>query len=117
MNRKGVWINDETQGLNIAVVGATGAVGQQMIKTLEQRDLPIKKIIFLSSARSAGKKLSFKGKEIEVQEAKPESFEGIDIALFSAGGSVSKELAPEAVKRGAIVVDNTSAFRMDEKSP
>lgn len=107
----------ETQGLRIAVVGATGAVGQQMISTLEQRDLPIKKIIFLSSARSAGIKLKFKGEEIEVQEAKPESFEGIDIALFSAGGSVSKELAPEAVKRGAIVVDNTSAFRMDENVP
>lgn len=107
----------ETQGLHIAVVGATGAVGQQMISTLEQRDLPIKKIIFLSSARSAGIKLSFKGEEIEVQEAKPESFEGVDIALFSAGGSVSKELAPEAVKRGAIVVDNTSAFRMDENVP
>ena len=107
----------ETQGLRIAVVGATGAVGQQMISTLEQRDLPIKKIIFLSSARSAGIKLTFKGEEIEVQEAKPESFEGIDIALFSAGGSVSKELAPEAVKRGAIVVDNTSAFRMDENVP
>ncbi|AZV42326.1 aspartate-semialdehyde dehydrogenase [Peribacillus asahii] len=107
----------ETQGLHIAVVGATGAVGQQMISTLEKRNLPIKKIIFLSSARSAGAKLSFKGEEVIVQEAKPESFEGIDIALFSAGGSVSKELAPEAVKRGAIVVDNTSAFRMDENVP
>ncbi|MFJ5622061.1 aspartate-semialdehyde dehydrogenase [Peribacillus loiseleuriae] len=108
---------EETKGLNIAVVGATGAVGQQMIKTLESRELPIKKITFLSSARSAGKKLLFKGKEVEVQEAKPESFEGIDIALFSAGGSISKELAPEAVKRGAIVVDNTSAYRMDEQVP
>ncbi|MFJ8243924.1 aspartate-semialdehyde dehydrogenase [Peribacillus asahii] len=107
----------ETQGLHIAVVGATGAVGQQMISTLEKRNLPIKKITFLSSARSAGAKLSFKGEEVIVQEAKPESFEGIDIALFSAGGSVSKELAPEAVKRGAIVVDNTSAFRMDENVP
>lgn len=107
----------ETQGLNIAVVGATGAVGRQMIATLEKRNLPIKSIIFLSSARSAGTKLSFKGEEVIVQEAKPESFEGIDIALFSAGGSVSKELAPEAAKRGAIVVDNTSAFRMDENVP
>ncbi|RID87118.1 aspartate-semialdehyde dehydrogenase [Peribacillus asahii] len=107
----------ETQGLHIAVVGATGAVGQQMISTLEKRNLPIKKVTFLSSARSAGTKLSFKGEEVIVQEAKPESFEGIDIALFSAGGSVSKELAPEAVKRGAIVVDNTSAFRMDENVP
>ncbi|CAH0346136.1 aspartate-semialdehyde dehydrogenase [Bacillus sp. CECT 9360] len=107
----------QLSGLNVAVLGATGAVGQQMIATLEKRDLPIKKLTLLSSARSAGKKISFKGEEIEVQEAKPESFEGIDIALFSAGGSISKEFAPEAVKRGAIVIDNTSAFRMDENTP
>lgn len=107
----------ELLGLNVAVLGATGAVGQQMIATLEKRDLPIKKLTLLSSARSAGTRVLFKGEEIEVQEAKPESFEGIDIALFSAGGGVSKELAPEAVKRGAIVVDNTSAFRMDENVP
>ncbi|PLT34160.1 aspartate-semialdehyde dehydrogenase [Bacillus sp. V5-8f] len=107
----------EVRGLNVAVLGATGAVGQQMIETLEKRDLPIKKLTLLSSARSAGKKVLFKGEEIEVQEAKPESFEGIDIALFSAGGGVSKEMAPEAVKRGAIVIDNTSAFRMDENVP
>ena len=97
--------------------GATGAVGQQMIKTLEKRNFPIGKLTLLSSARSAGKKVYFKGEEVTVQEANPESFEGVDIALFSAGGSVSKELAPEAVKRGAIVVDNTSAFRMDENVP
>ncbi|RFU67823.1 aspartate-semialdehyde dehydrogenase [Bacillus sp. V59.32b] len=107
----------QLSGLNVAVLGATGAVGQQMVATLEKRDLPIKKLTLLSSARSAGKKIVFKGEEIEVQEAKPESFEGIDIALFSAGGSISKEFAPEAVKRGAIVVDNTSAFRMDENTP
>ncbi|PLS16729.1 aspartate-semialdehyde dehydrogenase [Bacillus sp. M6-12] len=107
----------EKTGLTIAVVGATGAVGQQMIATLEKRELPIKKIIFLSSARSAGTKAHFRGEDIVIQEAKPESFEGVDIALFSAGGSVSKELAHEAVKRGAIVVDNTSAFRMDENVP
>lgn len=108
---------EETKGLHIAVVGATGAVGQQMIKTLETRNLPIKKLTLLSSSRSAGKKVVFNNEEIEVQEAAPESFEGVDIALFSAGGSISKELAPEAVKRGAIVVDNTSAFRMDENVP
>lgn len=107
----------QLSGLNVAVLGATGAVGQQMVATLEKRDLPIKKLTLLSSARSAGKKIVFKGEEIEVQEAKPESFEGIDIALFSAGGSISKEFAPEAVKRGAVVVDNTSAFRMDENTP
>ena len=83
------------------------------MQTLEKRNFPIEKLTLLSSARSAGTKVLFKGEEVIVQEANPESFEGVDIALFSAGGSVSKELAPEAVKRGAIVVDNTSAFRMD----
>lgn len=107
----------EIQGLNIAVIGATGAVGKQMIKTLESRNLPIKNLLLLSSARSAGKKVTFKNKEYVVQEAKPESFEEIDIALFSAGGSVSKELAPAAVERGAIVIDNTSAFRMAADVP
>lgn len=107
----------ERKGYRVAVVGATGAVGQQMIQTLENRDFPVSELLLLSSSRSAGSKVTYKGKEITVQEAKPESFEGIDIALFSAGGSVSKELAPEAVKRGAIVVDNTSAFRMDENIP
>jgi len=107
----------ERNGLHVAVVGATGAVGQQMIKTLESRNFPIRKLTLLSSERSAGTKVVVKGEEIEVQAAKPECFEGVDIALFSAGGSVSKELAPEAVQRGAIVVDNTSAFRMDENVP
>jgi len=107
----------ERKGYRVAVVGATGAVGQQMIQTLENRDFPVSELLLLSSSRSAGSKVTYKGNEITVQEAKPESFEGIDIALFSAGGSVSKELAPEAVKRGAIVVDNTSAFRMDENIP
>jgi aspartate-semialdehyde dehydrogenase len=101
----------------VAVVGATGAVGQQMMRTLEDREFPISKIILLSSKRSAGKKLLFNGQEVEVQEATPDSFEGVDIALFSAGGNISKELAPEAVKRGAIVIDNTSAFRMDPTVP
>jgi aspartate-semialdehyde dehydrogenase len=105
------------KGFHVAVVGATGAVGEQMLKTLENRDFPISKLTLLSSKRSAGTKLVFKGEEFVVQEATPESFEGVQIALFSAGGSVSKELAPEAVKRGAIVVDNTSAYRMDENTP
>ncbi|WP_246939793.1 aspartate-semialdehyde dehydrogenase [Bacillus pinisoli] len=105
------------KGFHVAVVGATGAVGVQMLKTLEDRDFPISKLTLLSSKRSAGKKVVFKGEEITVQEATPESFEGVQIALFSAGGSVSKLLAPEAVKRGAIVVDNTSAFRMEENTP
>lgn len=107
----------QNKGFHVAVVGATGAVGQQMLQTLEKRQFPISKLTLLSSARSAGTIQIFKGEEFTVQEAKPESFEGVDIALFSAGGSVSKKLAPEAVKRGAIVVDNTSAFRMDENVP
>ncbi|MFS8631309.1 MAG: aspartate-semialdehyde dehydrogenase, partial [Bacillales bacterium] len=107
----------ENRAFHVALVGATGAVGTQMLKTLEKRNFPISKLTLLSSARSAGKKLAFKGEEHIVQEAKPESFEGVDIALFSAGGSVSRALAPEAVKRGAIVVDNTSAFRMDKNTP
>nr|WP_139193113.1 aspartate-semialdehyde dehydrogenase [Anaerobacillus alkalilacustris] len=104
-------------GFHVAVVGATGAVGQQMLKTLEERNYPISKLTLLSSKRSAGKKVIFKGEEVVIQEATPESFEGVQIALFSAGGSVSKALAPEAVKRGAICVDNTSAFRMDPNTP
>lgn len=105
------------RGLTVAVVGATGAVGEQMIQTLAERNFPIKELKLLSSARSAGKIIKYKDEEIMVQEAKPESFEGVDIALFSAGGSVSKLLAPEAVQRGAIVIDNTSAFRMDPEVP
>lgn len=104
-------------GYHLAVMGATGAVGQQILKTLENRDFPIKKLTLLSSARSAGTEIEFKGQKITVQEAVPEAFEGVDIALFSAGGSISEKFAPEAVKRGAIVVDNTSAFRMDPEVP
>nr|WP_268874510.1 aspartate-semialdehyde dehydrogenase [Rossellomorea aquimaris] len=107
----------DTSGFHVAVVGATGAVGNQMLKTLEKRNFPIKQLTLLSSARSAGSTVTFKGKEWVVEEAKPESFIGVDIALFSAGGDVSKRLAPEAVKHGAIVVDNTSAFRMDPNVP
>ncbi|MGG0777721.1 aspartate-semialdehyde dehydrogenase [Bacillus rugosus] len=105
------------RGLHVAVVGATGAVGQQMLKTLEDRNFEMDTLTLLSSKRSAGTKITFKGEELTVQEASPESFEGVNIALFSAGGSVSQALAPEAVKRGAIVIDNTSAFRMDENTP
>lgn len=104
-------------GFDVAVVGATGAVGNEMVQLLEKSDIPIKQIKLLSSARSAGKTVSFKGETVTIEEATPESFNGVDIALFSAGGSVSKKLAPEAVKRGAVVVDNTSAFRMQEDVP
>ncbi|EEP7573026.1 aspartate-semialdehyde dehydrogenase [Listeria monocytogenes] len=107
-----------TKSYHVAVVGATGAVGTQMIELLEEAaTFKIKQVSFLSSIRSAGKKLSFRGEEVIIQEAIPESFEGVDIALFSAGGSVSKALAKEAVKRGAIVIDNTSAYRMDPTVP
>ncbi|AKM18577.1 aspartate-semialdehyde dehydrogenase [Geobacillus sp. FSL K6-0789] len=102
---------------HVAVVGATGAVGQQMVRTLEDRNFPVGTLTLLSSERSAGKKMRFRGREIEVQAAAPERFDGVDIALFSAGGAVSKALAPEAVRRGAIVIDNTSAFRMEENVP
>ncbi|MBS4217697.1 aspartate-semialdehyde dehydrogenase [Bacillus sp. FJAT-49711] len=104
-------------GFHVAVMGATGAVGQQIIKTLEKRNFPIRKLTLLSSARSAGKEITFNNEVITVEEAVPESFEGVEIALFSAGGSISEKFAPEAVKRGAIVIDNTSAFRMNPEVP
>lgn len=102
---------------NVAIMGATGAVGMQMKEQLEKRDFPIKEIVFLASSRSAGQEIEFNGKTYTVQEAVPESFEGIDIAMFSAGGSISEDFAPEAVKRGAVVIDNTSAFRMNPDVP
>lgn len=101
----------------VAVVGATGAVGEKMMEQLVKRNFPIQHIKFLASKRSAGKNIEFKGKSYTIEEATPEAFEGVDIALFSAGGSVSKVLAPEAAKRGAVVIDNTSAFRMDKDIP
>ncbi|MGJ9458910.1 aspartate-semialdehyde dehydrogenase [Oceanobacillus sp. CF4.6] len=107
----------EKKAYNVAVVGATGAVGQKIMQLLENKNFPINELKLLSSKRSAGKKLRFGNKEITVEEATPDSFKGVDIALFSAGGSISKELAPEAVKHGAVVVDNTSAYRMDENVP
>jgi aspartate-semialdehyde dehydrogenase len=104
-------------GYRIAVVGATGAVGTKMIEMLEQTVLPIKEVKLLASKRSAGKKATFKGEELVIEELVPESFENVDIALFSAGGGISKQFAPEAVKRGAVVIDNTSHFRMDSEVP
>lgn len=102
---------------NVALLGATGAVGQKILETLEAKNFPINQLKLLSSPRSAGTKIKFKDEIIVVEEAKPESFEGVDIAFFSAGGSISKQLAPEAIKRGVVVVDNTSAYRMDENVP
>ncbi|WP_042472028.1 aspartate-semialdehyde dehydrogenase [Bacillus ndiopicus] len=106
-----------TKQLTVAVVGATGAVGTTMMEHLTKRNFPIKQIKFLASARSAGKEIKFNNQLYTIEEATPESFEGVDVALFSAGGSVSAALAPEAAKRGAIVVDNTSHFRMDPEVP
>ncbi len=105
------------KGFSVAVVGATGAVGQEMIKILQEKNFPVRELRLLASAKSAGKKLLFNGKPVEVQELKKDSFAGVQIGLFSAGASVSKEFAPIAVKAGAIVVDNTSAFRMDAGVP
>ncbi|NOU68510.1 aspartate-semialdehyde dehydrogenase [Paenibacillus sp. LMG 31461] len=102
---------------NVAVVGATGAVGEQIIRLLEARNFPIKELKLLSSARSAGVKIAFKGQEVVVQEATRDSFQGVDLALFSAGGDVTKALAPHAVEAGAICIDNTSAYRMDPDTP
>ncbi|TWW13975.1 aspartate-semialdehyde dehydrogenase [Dellaglioa algida] len=104
-------------GYRVAVVGATGAVGTRMIQMLEETSLPIDSIKYLASKRSAGQVLKFKGQDVTVEETTPDSFENVDLALFSAGGGVSKKFAPEAIKRGAVVVDNTSAFRMDPDVP
>ncbi|MEC0240475.1 aspartate-semialdehyde dehydrogenase [Paenibacillus dokdonensis] len=105
------------QKFNVAVVGATGAVGEQILGLLDKREFPIFNLKLLSSIRSAGTIINFRGQDITVEEATPESFEGIDIALFSAGGDVSKELAPHAVRLGAVCIDNTNAFRMDPNTP
>ena len=105
------------QNPHVAVVGATGAVGLEMIKTLEQRDFPVGQLTLLASARSVGKCLIFRGQKVNVQELKPDSFAGLDLALFSAGGGISKEFAPLAAKTGCVVIDNSSAFRMDDTVP
>ena len=102
---------------HVAIAGATGAVGTEFLKLLEARDFPMKSLRLLASSRSAGAKLKFRGENLEVEELTPKSFKGIDIAFFSAGGSRSKEFAPHAVDSGAVVIDNSSAFRMDEKVP
>jgi aspartate-semialdehyde dehydrogenase len=102
---------------HVAIVGATGAVGEEMRLCLEQRNFPISKLTVLASARSAGKKILFRGEEVTVQELTHDSFAGVDIALFSAGGGISKEFGPSAAAAGAIVIDNSSAFRMDDDVP
>lgn len=102
---------------HVAIVGATGAVGVEMLLCLEQRNFPLGKLKLLASARSAGKKMTFRGQEITVEELTHDSFAGVDIALFSAGGGISLEFGPSAAKAGAVVIDNSSAFRMDPDVP
>ena len=102
---------------NVAVVGATGAVGNQMINCLEERKFPVKSIRFLASSRSLGRKLDFIGDAVAVEELTESSFKGVDIALFSAGGGTSDKYAPFAAKGGCVVIDNSSAWRMDPEVP
>jgi aspartate-semialdehyde dehydrogenase len=102
---------------HVAIVGATGAVGVEMLACLEQRDFPLGGLKLLASARSAGKRMVFRGEEVVVEELTHDSFAGVDIALFSAGGGISKDFGPSAAAAGAVVIDNSSAFRMDEDVP
>jgi aspartate-semialdehyde dehydrogenase len=104
-------------GCNLAIAGVTGAVGQEFLSILQQRNFPFDSCKMLASSRSAGKKMTFKGKEYTIELLTKDCFKGVDIALFSAGGDRSKEFAPAAVKAGAVVVDNSSAFRMDPTVP
>ena len=106
-----------SKNYTVAVAGATGAVGIEMIKTLEKRNFPVANLKLLASARSAGKTLKFKGEDVVVEEMTANSFKGVDIALFSAGGDISKEFRADVVKSGAVMIDNSSAFRMDDDVP
>ena len=101
----------------VAVLGATGAVGQEMIKILQERNFPVGKLLPLASARSAGKTLKFKGEDITIEEARDEAFQGVDIVLGAAENDIAKQFAPAIVKAGAVFVDNSSAFRLDPKVP
>lgn len=101
----------------VAIVGVTGAVGAEFIATMDKRNFPVRKLKALASARSAGRAIDFRGEKIAIEELTERSFEGVDIALFSAGGGISRKFAPAAVKAGAVVVDNSSAFRMDPNVP
>ena len=101
----------------VGILGATGAVGQQMLTCLEERDFPVKRLVPLASARSAGKTIRFRGEDVTIVEAAPDAFEGIDILLGAADDATAKALMPEAVKRGAVRVDNSHAFRLDEDVP
>jgi aspartate-semialdehyde dehydrogenase len=101
----------------VAIVGVTGAVGAEFIATMDKRNFPVRKLKALASARSAGRTIDFRGEKVAIEELTERSLEGVDIALFSAGGGISRKFAPAAVKAGAVVVDNSSAFRMDPNVP
>ena len=101
----------------VAILGATGAVGTQMLQCLVEQDFPVGELRLLASARSAGKTVEVAGREVAIQEARPEAFDGCDIVLGAAGDDIAKQLLPEAVKRGAVVVDNSHAFRLDADVP
>lgn len=103
--------------LNVAIVGATGAVGQEFLRLFEQRNFPVGSLKLLASERSVGKTYTFKGAEVAVQKLEASAFDGVDVAFFSAGASRSREFAPAALDRGALVVDNSSAYRMDDSVP
>lgn len=105
------------KSLRVAIVGATGLVGQEFIKILAQRNFPVESLSLLASDRSAGKKIDFKGKPLEVRETTPAGFEDIDLALFSAGADISRHFAPIAAKKGVVVIDNSVAFRMEAGVP
>ncbi|MFH0989145.1 MAG: aspartate-semialdehyde dehydrogenase [bacterium] len=102
---------------DVAIVGATGLVGRAMVRVLEERNFPVNKLVLLASERSAGKEIPFHGKSIRVEKLDPEKFKQMEFVLFSAGAAISKEYAPLAVKAGAVVIDNSSAFRMDQFVP
>ncbi len=104
-------------GKTVAILGATGVVGTQMLQCLEERDFPVEKLVPLASARSVGKTVTFRGQEVPVVLAEPDAFEGVDIVLGAAGDATAKELLPEAAKRGAVCVDNSHAFRLDADVP
>jgi aspartate-semialdehyde dehydrogenase len=104
-------------GFVVAIVGASGAVGVELVRCLEQRDFPVSELKLFASARSAGKTLEFRGRPIEIRELGEQSFRGVDLALFSAGASISRRYAPIAVRQGTLVIDNSSAFRMDPDVP
>ncbi|MGB5812426.1 MAG: aspartate-semialdehyde dehydrogenase, partial [Polyangiales bacterium] len=106
-----------SEGLKVAVVGATGMVGAEMLRVLEKRAFPVRELVPVASSRSAGKTVMFRGEAHTVVEIAPEVFEGVDLALFSAGGGTSREWAPIAASKGAVVVDNSSAFRGDPEVP